>query len=314
MTGLHAIDLNLLVTFEALMAERSVTRAGTRIGRTQPAMSAALARLRHLFQDELFVRGPNGLEPTPRALDLAEPVAKSLRYAREALTFSESFDPRTASATFRLALSDHPAFLLLPRLLAELKRTAPGITLDVHGYSARDRQVELLDAGQIDMAVGVPPQTAPRILTHPLFEETFVCVLRVDHPSARGKLDLETFLALEHLLVSPEGDRFGHIDRKLGELGRRRRLGLTLPQMYVAPAVVAETDLVATLLRGVVEVSAHRERLALFEPPVDLPTIPFLLSWHQRNDTHPGQRWFREFIIAMARGVRRHPDGTILIK
>ncbi|MBY5850565.1 LysR family transcriptional regulator [Rhizobium ruizarguesonis] len=300
MNNLQAVDLNLLVAFDAIMAERSVTRAGARIGRTQPAMSAALARLRQLFQDELFVRSPSGLEPTPRALDLAEPIGKSLRHAQEALAFSGVFDPRSSSASFRLGLSEHPAFALLPKLLAAIRQAAPNISVDVKGFVARERAVEMLDAGEVDAAVGVPVSSSPRILSRLLFEESFVSIVRVDHPSAAKSLDLETFVGLDHLLVSPEGDRYGHVDRKLSEFGLRRRLGLTLPQMYAAPAIVAETDLVATLMRGIVEISDSRARLSIHKPPIELLPVSFALSWHRRNDSHVGQQWFRELIRSVA--------------
>ncbi|ASS56383.1 LysR family transcriptional regulator [Rhizobium leguminosarum] len=300
MNNLPAVDLNLLVAFDAIMAERSVTRAGARIGRTQPAMSAALARLRQLFQDELFVRSPSGLEPTPRALDLAEPIGKSLRHAQEALAFSGVFDPRSSSASFRLGLSEHPAFVLLPKLLAAIRQAAPNISIDVKGFIAREKAVEMLDAGEVDAAVGVPVSTSPRILSRLLFEESFVSIVRADHPAAARGLDLDTFVALDHLLVSPEGDRYGHVDRKLSELGLRRRLGLTLPQMYAAPAIVAETDLVATLMRGIVDVSDSRAQLSLHKPPIELLPVSFALSWHRRNDSHVGQQWFRELIGSVA--------------
>ncbi|TCA52477.1 LysR family transcriptional regulator [Rhizobium leguminosarum bv. viciae] len=300
MNNLPAVDLNLLVAFDAIMAERSVTRAGARIGRTQPAMSAALARLRQLFQDELFVRSPSGLEPTPRALDLAEPIGKSLRHAQEALAFSGVFDPRSSSASFRLGLSEHPAFVLLPKLLAAIRQAAPNISIDVKGFIAREKAVEMLDAGEVDAAVGVPVSTSPRILSRLLFEESFVSIVRADHPAAASGLDLDTFVALDHLLVSPEGDRYGHVDRKLSELGLRRRLGLTLPQMYAAPAIVAETDLVATLMRGIVDVSDSRAQLSLHKPPIELLPVSFALSWHRRNDSHVGQQWFRELIGSVA--------------
>ncbi|MBA9030416.1 LysR family transcriptional regulator [Rhizobium leguminosarum] len=300
MNNLPAVDLNLLVAFDAIMAERSVTRAGARIGRTQPAMSAALARLRQLFQDELFVRSPNGLEPTPRALDLAEPIGKSLRHAQEALAFSGVFDPRSSAASFRLGLSEHPAFVLLPKLLAAIRQAAPNISIDVKGFIAREKAVEMLDAGEVDAAVGVPVSTSPRILSRLLFEESFVSIVRADHPAAARGLDLDTFVALDHLLVSPEGDRYGHVDRKLSELGLRRRLGLTLPQMYAAPAIVAETDLVATLMRGIVDVSESRAQLSIHKPPIELLPVSFALSWHRRNDSHVGQQWFRELIGSVA--------------
>lgn len=296
---LHGIDLNLLVAFDALMQERSVTKAGIRIGRTQPAMSAALSRLRALFQDELFVRGVDGLQPTPRAVDLAGPLQQALTEIQRTLSFTQSFEPATARLTFTLGLSDHPAFVLLPQLVRRLQEIAPGITLQVRNFSARDDAVDMLDSGAADVTIGVPPASAGRILSQPLFEERFVCILRKGHPAAEETLDLDTFLTLGHLLVSPENDRFGYVDAALAKQGLKRRLALTLPHMYAAPLLVAQSDMIATLMAGVVKASGRESELQLLEPPVELAPVPFVMSWHRRNDAHPAQRWFRETIAAL---------------
>lgn len=298
---LHGIDLNLLVAFDALMAERSVTKAGARVGRTQPAMSAALARLRELLRDELFVRGPTGLQPTPRALDLAEPLGRALAEIQRTLAFTQLFDPRSSATSFALGLSDHPAFVLLPRLLERLREAAPTVTLRVTSFTARDDAVAILDGGGADLTVGVPP-TVPaggRILSRPLFEERFVCVVRMDHPVADGPLDLATFLGLSHLLVSPENERFGLVDAALAKRGLKRRLALTLPQMYAAPALVARSDLIATLMAGVVTASGWEAELRVLPPPLELSPASFVMSWHKRNDAHPAQRWLRECIAGL---------------
>ncbi len=307
---LHGIDLNLLVAFDALMAERSVTRAGTRIGRTQPAMSAALSRLRALLQDELFVRGPAGLQPTPRALDLAEPLGQALADIQRTLEFTRAFDPRSSSATLNLGFSEHPTFVLLPGLVERLREVAPGITLRVRSITARDDAVTMLDAGEVDLAIGVhPTHPAGRILARPLFEERFVCILRRGHPAATGPLQLKTFLSLSHLLVSPENERFGQVDAALAKLGMKRRLALTLPQMYAVPTLVARSDMIATVLRGVVEASGHASELCVLAPPFELDPVPFILFWHSRNDLHPAQRWFRD-CIALLPGMARLPGGS----
>ena len=297
---LHGIDLNLLVAFDALMAERSVTKAGRRVGRTQPAMSAALARLRSLFDDQLFVRAQNGLQPTPRALELAEPLGRALEEIGRTLGFAQEFDPALSRVTLNIALQEHAAFKLLPRLVHCLQQQAPATKLNVRTYTARDEAVALLDSGEADVAVGVPPSSAPgRIFTRPLFEEPFICVLRGDHPAAAKPLDLQTFLSLEHLLVSPEGDRFGHTDALLAERGLKRSLAITLTQMYAAPELIAQSDLIGTLMRGVVEVSGYADQLAVLEPPIPLDPCPYVMVWHRRNDAHPAQRWLRQCIEAV---------------
>ncbi len=297
---LHGIDLNLLVAFDALMAERSVTKAGRRIGRTQPAMSAALARLRSLFDDQLFVRGHDRLQPTPRAVELAEPLGRALEEIGRTLGFAQEFDPAQSRLTLNVALQEHAAFKLLPRLVACLHRHAPATRLAVRAYTARDDAIALLDTGQADVAVGVAPSSAPgRIFTKTLFEEAFVCVVRRGHPVLGRPLDLETFLGLEHLLVSPEGDRFGHTDAVLAELGLKRSLAITLTQMYAAPALIAGSDLIATLMAGVVEVSGFADRLATLAPPLALDPCRYVMCWHRRNESHPAQRWLRECILSV---------------
>ena len=295
---MHGIDLNLLVAFDALMAERNVTRAAARIGRTQPAMSAALARLRSLFADELFLRSPGGLQPTPRAVDLGGPLSEALAQIQRTLDFTQAFAPAAATATFTLALSDHPAFVLLPRLMKQLARQAPGVTLLVRGFTHRDDAEELLERGVAHAAVGVPAAWGSNVVTRPLFEERFVSVMRKGHPLAGKRLTLKRFLSFPHLLVSPEGDRQSLVDLKLAELGHTRKLGLALPQMYAAPRIVAASDLIATLMEGVVRGSPHAGQLQIFEPPLELPEVPFVLAWHRRNDSHPAQRWLRERIAA----------------
>lgn len=296
----HGIDLNLLAAFDALMDERNVTRAAARVGVSQPAMSAALSRLRALFGDQLFLRSAAGLLPTPRARDLAEPLSQALRQIESTLVTLPTFAPRAVSLTFTLGLSDYPAVVLLPVLARELEKQAPGVSLSVHAFADRDRAIDLLDAGTIDAAVGVPP-THPesRILTRPILRDEFVTIVRRDHPLVRRGMDMKTYLSLSHLLVSPEGDRHGQVDQALAQLGKKRRLALTLPQMFAAPAVVARTDLTATVMKRVALNSAARRKLVLFQPPVALPEVVFDLIWHRRNDSNAAQRWLRDLIASL---------------
>ena len=303
---LHGIDLNLLVAFDALMSERSVTKAGRRIGRTQPAMSAALARLRSLLNDELFVRSQSGLQPTPRATDLSLPLGRALQDIQRTLGFAQQFDPRLSPITFKIGLSEHPAFKLLPQITNRLRDCSPTITLHVRCFIAREEALAMLDAGEADVVVGVPPRSAPgRILTKPLFDENFVCVVRKGHPAA-AKLTLDAYLGLDHLLVSPEADRFGHVDTALAERGLRRHLAVTLPQMYAAPRLISQTDMIATLMEGVVEASGYGHLLTCCPPPIEIVSVPFIMCWHRRNDAHPAQQWLRNRIAESPRAIADH--------
>jgi DNA-binding transcriptional LysR family regulator len=303
----HGIDLNLLVAFDALMSERNVTRAATRVGVSQPAMSAALSRLRTLLGDPLFLRSADGLLPTQRARDLAEPVAGALRQIESAMVSRPAFDPANAAMTLNLGLPDYPSFVLLPTLLRALDAQAPGITLNVHAVNGRDAAVELLDAGAIDAAVSVPPSEEDgRIKARPLLRDEFVTVLASDHPAARRSMDMATYLSLRHVLVSPEGHLYGLVDRALAQQGLKRQLALTLPHMFAVPAVVAQTRMTSTILKRVALHAQANHQLALLQPPLALPEIVFDLMWHRRSDTHPAQSWFREFIAAQAATV----DGS----
>jgi DNA-binding transcriptional LysR family regulator len=297
----HGIDLNLLVAFDALMSERNVTRAAGQVGVSQPAMSAALSRLRMLFADPLFLRSGAGLLPTPRARDLAEPIAQALRQIESTLVRKPEFVPSKASLTFKLGLSDYPAFVLLPSLVQALGKRALGVSLNVHAFNDRDHAVDLLDAGAIDAAIGVPPTRADgRIHTRPVLRDEFVTIVASDHPAARRGMSLKTYLELSHVLVSPEGELFGLVDQALAQQGKKRILALTLPQMFAVPAVVARTSMTATVLKRVALHSPAGRRLVLFPPPVTLPEVVFDLIWHRRGDSHPAQQWFRGFVAEHA--------------
>jgi DNA-binding transcriptional LysR family regulator len=294
-------DLNLIVAFDALMAERHVTRAAIRIGLTQPAMSAALSRLRKATRDELFVRGPKGLAPTPRAHDLIAPFRRALDTVSGALDLQTRFHPKEASQTFTLALSDHPAHRLLPHVSEIVSREGPGIDLRVRGFSDRQNAIHLLDEGIADVAVGVLPGNEARILTSHLFTERFVCIARRGSSAASALRSVEEFAAARHILVSPEGEEHGVVDVALAERGMTRRLGVVLSQMYAAPHLVANSNnLIATLMEGVVANSGFSHDLVVAAPPLELPTVDFHLLWHRRTDQHPAHQWLRACIAEAA--------------
>jgi len=294
------VDLNLLKAFDALYAERHVTRAGRRIGLSQSAMSGALTRLRDLLDDELFVRAPLGMQPTPRADDLSGPIFDALRLIQGALR-SDDFDPATADQALTIAMSDYAAFVLLPSLLARLSIDAPHIDVRICGMLGRDEALDRLDSGEANLAIGFPIDAPARIIVRPLLQEGFTCIAREGHPAFAGGASLEAYVAATHLLVSPEGDRSGLVDRRLAALGLERRVSLSLPQFLVAPFVIAKTDIIATLASRVAErfaeigvgIDTHR-------PPIDLPDWPLVMMWHRRADSHAANVWLREIIDDVA--------------
>lgn len=301
----HSIDLNLLVAYQALIEERSVTRAADRVGLSQPAMSSALSRLRRVLDDPLFHRGRDGLIPTARTRELAGPVTRALGDLEQVLIERPRFEPERAALRLQIGVSDYPAHVLLPELATVLEAEAPGVDLDVHAFADRDEAIDLLDSGTIDVAIGVAPTQADRrIRTAPILRDHFVAVVRRDHPAATRRLDLEAYLSLTHILVSPEGDRHGRVDEVLARDGLERRIGITLSEMFAAPRLIAATDQVATLLSRVATSSGLRHELVLFPPPIELAEIEFSLIWHRRQESQPAQVWLRERVAALAGTLR----------
>jgi DNA-binding transcriptional LysR family regulator len=186
-------------------------------------------------------------------------------------------------------------------LMRSLSEQAPNVTLNVLAFSDRDEAIDLLDAGKIDAAIGVPPtRQEGRIMTRELLRDEFVTIVHKDNAAARRNLTMKSFLSLRHVLVSPEGNRYGLVDQELAKLGLKRELRLTLPEMFVVPAVLAATDLAATVLKRVAIHSPASSRLVIFPPPVPLPEVTFVLTWHRRNEGSAAQQWLRDTVVRVA--------------
>ena len=289
---LAGIDMNLLVALHALLTERSVTRAASRIGLTQPAMSHALARLRQLLGDPLFVRTQSGMEPTVRALGMAPILSRALGELQRALAEPPHFAPQSASRTFTISTSDYMEFVLWPTFVARVARAAPHVAL----HSGLRSGLEGLAAGAIDIALRPMPDI-PKSGLHaePIFEDRFVCLVRRGHPLARGKLTLDRYCAASHLLISPTGSSSGGIvDEQLARLHRSRRVGLMVQSFMVAPHVVAATDLIITLPAAMARKFSALLPLVQLEPPLRLPGLTMAQLWHERQAHDPALVWLRQ--------------------
>jgi len=299
---LGSVDLNLLVALDALLAERSVTRAAARTGITQSAMSHALARLRTLTEDELLVRGQGGMVPTMRGEALALPVRRALGEIALALAPPPAFDPATAKGKIRIGTSDYGELILLPRLVPRLAREAPGIDLRV--LSLLDDLSTPLASGAIDLAIAPlhPDEERSGIYARKLFDERFVCVVRQGHPLADKRLTLARYAAASHALISPRGREGGYVDDALARLGMQRRVAVAVPHFLIAPHLAASSDLLLTLAARIADVLARPLGLAVLATPPELRLEGFTMSivWHQRTHEAPAQRWLRELIVAEA--------------
>jgi DNA-binding transcriptional LysR family regulator len=295
--NLGAFDLNLLIVFDAIMQERSVTRAGSRIGLSQPAMSHALNRLRHLLGDELFVRTPAGMDPTPRAESLAAPIRDALSQVRLALE-PASFDPATSDRRFVLALNNYAAVLLAPLVVAAVSSAAPSVRLDIRPRGILDL-AERLDRGDLDLAIGVLASPGERFATAMLADDEMVVVMRQGHPAADRDLTPAAFAALLHLEISSSLDDTGFIDRWLGDQGLARHVALRAPFLST-PQVLIQSDLVASMSRRIALQLLRHYPLRICQPPYISPSVQLTMLWSRRMDDHPAHRWLREIIQAQA--------------
>ncbi len=300
MNDLAGIDLNLLVVLDALLAERHVSRAAVRLNKSQPAVSHALARLRHLFDDPLLVRHGGRLEPTLRALEIAPRLTEAMGRMRSLLTPS-GFEPATERRAFRMAMSDYGAAVLLPRLMATLRQEAPEVDLIVSQASREVMAAQVAD-GEIDLALGVFPTHGEGIRSSLLFTETFACLADAAQLGGSRTMDLGDYLARPHVLVSLRGDVGNEIDVALAATGKTRRICLAIPHWSIAPGVIRGTDLVLTVARRILS-QADGDGFAVFEPPFAIPPFDFEQIWHRRRDADPGHRWLRGLVTRLLGGA-----------
>ncbi len=300
--NMAGVDLNLLLVFDALMQEHNVTRAGQRIGLSQPATSAALARLRHLFDDELLIKTSRGMQPTPKAIELTEKLRSALLQIQSALTEQERFLPAMSDRVFRLGMSDYAEFVLLPDLMQQLSHQAPQIQVQIR---ATDRQeaLSLLDEDQIDLAIGFYPQESSWHQKQMLFEEQFVCVCRQDHPWVKKSLTLKTYLKASHLLVSLREDRTGRIDQSLAEQNLQRHIALTIPHFLLSGFILARTDLLAALPERLARFWMEFLPLKVLPLPLAVSGFSISMLWHSRNQNEPGNQWLRSIFTTLAESL-----------
>lgn len=297
--NVKALDLNLLRVFDAVMAEGNVTRASQRLFLSQPATSHALGRLRHLLKDDLFVKVPGGVRPTPRALELAEPVHAALATLEQALNPPE-FEPATSNRVIRLATHDYFTTLLMGDVASFLAEHAPRISLRLHPTAGR--ALEMLDLQEVDMAVSAFGELPERFSRAELFRDRYVCLVKRGHALTQGEFSVERFAAARHLLVSPRGDERGFVDTELAGRGLTRQVAMIINQFAPAGRLVAGSDLVLTASERLARLLTAEHDLVELPYPLDTPSA-FSSSeviWHRRLGAHPALAWFREVLVTLA--------------
>ena len=302
----RAVDLNLLVALDALLRERSVSRAATDMGLSQPAMSRALGRLRDLFDDPILVRSGHSMVPTPRALELAAPLGTALEAIRRTLERPGDFEAHTAERSFVLSAVDDTQPVLLPRILGHIRREAPGIEVSMVPLRSTSETFAQLALGEIDLAVGYFGSPPPGIARALLYQDRIVCLARRDHPRVRGRLTMKHYVEEAHLAedLGTAVERPFTIDSLLAEKGLARRVACTVQTLAIAPVVVARTDLLCSAPGETIAFFAKGLGVRIFDPPFESPGFDLHLAWHKRNDREGGHAWFRNALLRLFRDSR----------
>jgi DNA-binding transcriptional LysR family regulator len=288
------LDLNLLVIFDAIMKEQSISAAAQQLAMTQPSVSNAVARMRHSWKDPLFIKQGRGITPTPFALLLWQQVASPLENIRSAVSLAP-FNAAQSEQTFRIAITDGTAGLLWPALRRHLEQYAPKINLHAVPYKL-DGQALLVNA-EVDLVLDYYENLHPQIHNQHLFDNDFVCVMAKAHPLSEKVLVLDDFVAAEHLLVSLSGDASGSVDKKLTQLGLTRRIAMTVNSFASAKTLIEESCLITTLPYSVIASWQSLDKLTVKTLPFTLPKVPISMAWHSRNEGSASLRWLREAII-----------------
>jgi len=306
---LSNIDLNLLVAFDELVRRRSVTLAGRALGLSQPAMSRTLGRLRDLFEDPLLTRAGQEMVPTARALELAEPVRRSLDAVRHALEPPGEFDPETSERDFVVSAVDTTLTVVLPRLLDSLSSRAPGINVTTTPLRSSAEVLGQIASGERDLAIGRFEALPAGFRHERLLSDRIVCLARRDHPRIRDALTLEAYLGELH--IAPEAtsavERPFTIESLLARQGLSRRVACTMENLAMAPFVVSRTDLLCTAPRETILPFAAGLELRTLEPPFETPSFDLGVIWHERAEGDRGHRWFCELLQSLFAGA---PEST----
>jgi DNA-binding transcriptional LysR family regulator len=300
-TKLFDIDLNLLVSLDAILTTHSVTAAAARVRLSKPAMSHALNRIRTLLGDEILVRSGKQWILTERARTMAGPLAEILG-AMSRLVFASELEIATLAREFRIHTTDHVLSILGIPIGRAVGGEAPNV--DLRFLPVLPDDVAAL-RDDVDLGIGVFPDLPVEFRKQKLFEDRFCCVVRRDHPQVRGRVTLKQYTSMHHVLVAPRGRAGGVADHALAQLGERRRVARALPYFLAALHCVAESDCVATISVRLARAHAERFGLQIVKPPIDLPPFDIEQIWHPRVEGDPAHAWLRRLVATVAHGLPR---------
>ena len=295
---LSQLDLNLLVVFNQLLIDKRVSKTAETLGVSQPAISNALARLRKLCGDELFLRTQAGMAPTPYAEQLAEPIAYALGVIHSALNQRTSFDPATSDRAFTIGMTDIGEIYFLPALMDALAKEAPRVTVSTVRNTAVNLKDEM-EAGHVDVAIGLLPQLKAGFFQRRLFKQRYVCMFRKGHRLDKRRISLKEFSIADHVVVVSAGTGHGKVDELLERAGVQRKVRLTVPHFVAIGHIVSNTDMVATVPERFAQRAAGPFGLAYLPHPAALPEIAINLFWHAKFHKDAANQWLRGLIVRL---------------
>jgi DNA-binding transcriptional LysR family regulator len=293
---LHEVDLNLLVVFNRLLVERRVSKVADSLGVSQPAVSNSLAKLRRLFGDELFLRTPKGMEPTPFADQLAESVGHALAMIHSGINQRTSFEPARAERGFTIGMTDVGEIYFLPPLIDRVRREAPRVTLS----TVRNTAITLrddLEAGKVDLAIGLLPQLKAGFFQRRLFSQGYVCLMRRGHRLDKNRISLAEYSNAEHLVVVSAGTGHGRVDELLQRSGVERTIRLTVPHYMSVGHILQGSDLVATVPERLADRLVDPYGLVKVSHPATLPDVAINVFWHAKYHRAPANQWLRAIVF-----------------
>lgn len=288
------LDLNLMVIFDAIMQEQSITAASDRLAMTQPSVSNAVSRMRHAWNDPLFVKHGRGIRPTPYAIRLWDDIGQPLESIRQAST-QKTFEPKQLERTFRIAATDWMADLFWLPLKERIQTEAPLVNIHAVPYTVNGEAL-LLNA-DVDLVLDYFEGNSSKVHTQHLFYNHFVCAMRPDHPLSNQELTLDNFANAEHLLLSLSGEASGDVDQKLKKSGRSRRIAMTVNHCYNIPTLLANTEMITTIPLPIIFRAVNSGRLIIKKLPFDMTPGPISMSWHTRLHHDQATQWLRDKIL-----------------
>ncbi len=293
--NLRNIDLNLLTVFDAILSERSLTRASVKLHMTQPALSNALARLRTTLDDQLFIRTAQGMTPTPRAKQLAAPIRQALDLIQNGLRKQEAFEFETAKRKFVIAIGDYGEAVIMPRFVDWLATVAPHIQVQIRPELGRHIMEELRD-GSIDLATDYFRIEGDEFHNIHVMDEHLVSMVRHDHPTIGDHLSIDDYTSIPHIVLKQDRPI---VDTVLKRHGLTRDIALQVPHFLSMPLIVQKTDFICTLPKRMALVYADFFRTKVMKTPLDFPKIPIYFMWHQSVDEDLGHRWLRKALAEL---------------